>query len=77
MLLASSEDSERQITDQARSIDRDCDISQGQEKDHDVYWLNIVYPYCAIVHFPPADSKDSQEKQVGYQRCLGIVSRVI
>ena len=62
MLLASGEDSESQVTNQSRSIDRDCDISQREEKDHDINWLDIVHANGSIMDFSPANGKDSQEE---------------
>ena len=60
---------EREPSDEAGGIDRDCDVCQRQEKEHDVVRNDTICSNGAIMYFSPADSQDGQKKEISHEWC--------
>jgi hypothetical protein len=58
---------EGQVPNQTRSIDRDGDVCQSEEEDHNVDWGDAVSTYCPIVHFLSTNGQNGEQKEICYQ----------
>lgn len=59
---------ESQPSDQTRGIDRNSNVGEGEEEEHNIIGDNALVTNGTTTHFFFSNGKDGEQEEIGYQR---------